>query len=217
MPPWVRSYCITDFSTAERRAFLAAEISGRTAVPGVCASSSTASAIFCPTSATPKATSWCSNCALAIRYETVLLLVLHENPNECKDARAPRLATRTQAESNIGSQRRRRDHGNLYRKAGTLIFRASPLLQMGRRKGNACLARKGAPLGTGDLVEAIFDCEPARKQAGGYGGRVFNRFVELNLYKSRRRSPPVRNSRRRLAHKAGEFYWPPAREGTFVP
>jgi hypothetical protein len=26
MPRWVRSYCITDFSTAERRAFLAAEI-----------------------------------------------------------------------------------------------------------------------------------------------------------------------------------------------
>ena len=36
-----------------------------------------------------------------------------------------------------------------------------------------------------DLVEAIFDCELARKQAGGlHWAEVLNRFVELKLYKS---------------------------------
>ena len=61
-----------------------------------------------------------------------------------------------------------------------------------------------------DLIEAIFDCELARKEAGGLQwARVLNRFVELNLYKN------PKSARRRFQklvadgwlRKQGEHHW----------
>jgi hypothetical protein len=62
-----------------------------------------------------------------------------------------------------------------------------------------------------DMVEALFDCELARKQAGSLQwAELLDRFVELDLYKT------TGSARRRFQklladgwlRKQGDYYWP---------
>ena len=106
LPEWVRSYCVTDFTHAERRAFLIAEIErAKRDLGGIFAAIVDGVGDFIPNVNEPKESNEFAHelHALAIRYETILLGVLHENPGDDTQKTRGHLGSQLErkAESNI--------------------------------------------------------------------------------------------------------------------
>jgi hypothetical protein len=223
LPAWLRTYCITDFGIAERRAFLRAEIKrAYRECGGVFAVIVDGIADFIPdvNDLAESVELVVEVHGLAIEYGTHLLLVLHENPNEQTQKTRGHLGSQLErkAESNIRNTKDADGTMDIYTeksrhahipKSRAHRFRWDDLKSM----HVTCEADDLGHTSTdeSDLIEAIFDCPTAREQAGGLQwAEALDRLVALGLYKSRS------GARRRFAtlleagwfRKQGELYWP---------
>ncbi len=217
-PQWLRSYCITDFSTAERRAFLAAEIERANRLcRGVYGVLVDGIGDFLPNVNDPVESHELALelHALAIRYETVLLLVLHENPNEETQKTRGHLGSQRKAESNIRITKDAEGVMAIYteksRHAHIPKTRAHCFKWDEAKAMHVSHEKERTAKDESDMVEALFDCELARKQAGSLqSAELLDRFVELDLYKT------TGSARRRFQklladgwlRKQGEYDWP---------
>jgi hypothetical protein len=220
LPPWVRSYCITDLSTQERRNFLQAEIErAKREHGGVFVVIVDGIGDFIPNVNDPEESHELvlELHSLAIRFETHLLLVLHENPGEETQKTRGHLGSQLErkAESNVRiikdaagicaiyTERSRHTH---IPKTRAHLFKWDDEEEM----HTSCVKERTVE-DESDLVEAIFDCELARNQAGGLQwAELLDRFVALGLYKTRK------SARRKFTQlltdswlkKEGDHYWP---------
>jgi hypothetical protein len=218
LPSWLRSYCVTDFSTAERRAFLSAEIArGARECGGVLAGIVDGIGDFVHNVNDPEETHdfVLELHTLAIRYETHLLLVLHENPGEGEKTRG-----------HLGSQLERKDESNIrIAKEGeicSIYTERSRHTHIPKARAHCFKwdAEKGMPVSCmverpvkdeGGLIDAIFACEPARSQAGGLlWGQVGDRLVELKMSKTKdaAKTRIAKLSKDGWLQKIGDHYFP---------
>ena len=222
LPPWVRSYCITDLSTDERRAFLRAEIErAKRECGGIFAVIVDGIGDFIPdvNSIEESHELVLELHSLAIRFETVLLLVLHENPDEKTQKTRGHLGSQLErkAESNIRIVKDRDGVSKIYteRSRHTHIaparghcFKFDEALGM---HVTIEAERRERNNDESNLVHEIFNCDEARAQAGALKWAEFlDRLIALGLYKTRN---PARKRLDRLVadgwvSKHEDHYWP---------
>lgn len=219
-PPWLRSYCITDFSFTERRTFLAAEIErAKRQCQGVFAVIVDGVGDFIPNvNDTVESNEFALELhALAIRYDTIMLLVLHENPNEETQKTRGHLGSQLErkAESNIRITKDAEGIMAIYtersRHAHIPKTRAHLFKWDEAKATHVSYEKERTVKDESDLVEALFNCELAREQAGGLQwAELLDRFIELKLYKNR--NGVRRRFQKLLAdgwlRKQGDYYWP---------
>ena len=220
-PAWVRSYCVTSFSTEKRRATLTAEIErANRDCGGILGVLVDGIGDFVPSVNDEEATHEfvMELHALAIKYNTVLLLVLHENPGEEKNPKTRgHLGSHLErkGESNIRIVKDAEEICSIYteRSRHTHIPKSrAHCFRWDEAKGMHLTCTVERPQkDESDLVEAIFACDIARQQAGGLlWAQVADRLIELGLSKNKdsAKTRISKLSKTGWLEKRHDHYWP---------
>jgi len=156
--------------------------------------------------------------ALAIKYNTVLLLVLHENPGEENNQKTRgHLGSHLErkGESNIRVVKDAEELCSIYteRSRHTHIpkSRAHRFKWDEAKEMHLTCERKRTEKDEGDLIEQIFNCDLARNQAGSLQWHeIHDRLVELKLYKNRDSARPrvQKLTKTGWLEQRKDRYWP---------
>ena len=200
LPTWIRSYCLTTFSKAQRMAALRAELQRAGAeCGGIYVGLLDGAADFMPDVNSPEESdSFVSELhELAIKHNTIIGVVLHENPGKANEL--------DKARGHLGSHLERKCEGIIRvekqkeEETSVIYSHKSRHAHIPKSKGmwfkwdpeagyHATCEPQGRESHHPDVIlDEIFSCQIARSQAGGLTyTQIQDRLITLEGYKTRK-------------------------------